>query len=188
MADPCLFQPGARWHVIRTHPREEIRVEQNLRRGEIESFLPRMAVRRHRVLCGVPLFPQYLFARFDAATSLHNVCYTRGVQNVVRFGPHLATLDDQLIGLFRSRLDPSGLIRVGEPLDAGDRVTIEDGPFAALAGVVERQLSDKERVIVLLTTVQAAVRVEVPTEFVRRTTTVQRSPALRRVSAAYTIS
>jgi transcriptional antiterminator RfaH len=187
MADSCLFRPDAQWYVVRTHQGDERRVQENLRRSETETFLPLMSGRRRRVRCAVPLFPQYLFARFDAYASLHKVCYTRGVQNVVRFGSHLAIVGDEVIALFRSRGDSDGLIRVGEPLGPGERVTIEDGPFAALAGVVERQLTDKERVIVLLTTVQAAVRIEVPTEFVQRAP-VERPPDLRLLRGACTIA
>jgi transcriptional antiterminator RfaH len=160
------------WYVIRTHPRQELRVQQNLRAGGIESFVPMMRAPRTRrarkYTNAAPLFPQYLFGRFDLAPRLHDVCFTRGVHSVVHAGSRPATIDDGFIGLLRSRMDANGLIQVGEPLQPGERVIVADGPFLALAGVVERMLPERERVIVLLTAVQAAVRVQLAADDVRR--------------------
>jgi transcriptional antiterminator RfaH len=179
MLAPRLAQSDASWYVIRTHYREEWRAAQNLGVSCIEAFLPRMRAPRASRSRGGPaataLFPQYLFAHFDPARSLRDVHFTRGVQGIIRFGTCLATVDDEVIALFRSRMDAQGLIDVGEPLRPGERVLIEHGPFAALAGVVERHLPDKERVTVLLTCVQSGVHVEVATDAVRRSGSADRS-------------
>lgn len=159
------------WYVVRTHPREELRSECNLQNGKIETFLPRMRARRARRQSHpavLPLFPQYLFARFDPVESLHDVCFTRGVQTVLRVGAVLATVDDSAVEFLRARMDETGLIPVGEPLQPGERVVIEDGPFAQLIGVVERHLSDRERVTIFLSTVTTTFRLELPVESVRR--------------------
>jgi transcriptional antiterminator RfaH len=156
------------WYVIRTHPRQEFRAEQNLQTGGIEVFLPRISARRSRRPAEVaPLFPQYLFARFEPGTRLHDVSFTRGVQAPVRVGADLATVDDAAVGFLRSRVRADGLIRVGEPLHPGERVVIAHGPFAALAGLVERIVPEQERVIVLLTAVKSPMRVEVDAQSVR---------------------
>ncbi len=156
------------WYVIRTHPRQEFRAEQNLQTGGIEVFLPRISARRARRRADVaPLFPQYLFARFEPGTRLHDVSFTRGVQAPVRVGADLATVDDAAVGFLRSRVRADGLIRVGEPLHPGEKVVIEHGPFAALAGLVERIVPEQERVIVLLTAVKSPMRVEVDAQWVR---------------------
>ncbi len=174
--------PDARWFVIRTHHHQEVRVEQNLRLGRIETFLPRIppprSARAHGDGHVTPLFPQYVFARFNPATSLHDVTFTRGVYHVLRFGDTLASVDDEVIQFFRSRMDAHGFIRIGEPLQPGELVAIQSGPFRAFVGVVERHLSNKERVIVLLTTVQADMHVEVSTHCLARVDRV----AVRRAS------
>jgi transcriptional antiterminator RfaH len=170
--DLHLRPPQGTWHVVRTHPRQEIRAEQNLESGGIESFLPRMRAvrsRRHsRHVAATPLFPQYIFARFDPAARLHDVSFTRGVQGLVHVGGSLAVVEDAVIAVLRSRVGADGLVRVGEPLQPGEKVIIADGPFAALAGVVERVLPEKERVTLLLTAVHASIRVDLAAESVLR--------------------
>jgi transcriptional antiterminator RfaH len=168
MRDVCFVPRELHWYVLRTHHRQESRAEDNLAQGRIETFLPWLRVRsRRRRPDREPLFPQYLFARFELQASLHDVTFTRGVQSVVRVGGELATVGDRVIEFFRSRTDESGVIAVGRTFTPGERVTIEYGPFADLVGVVERTLPARERVLVLLTTVGPALRVEVPTDHLR---------------------
>jgi transcriptional antiterminator RfaH len=158
------------WYVIRAHHHQESRAEANLSRGRIETFLPWVRLvsqRRGRKTDREPLFPQYLFARFEPQASLHDVMFTRGVQSLVRVGGELATLDDDVIEFFRSRVDERGLIPLGRTLEPGERVTIAEGPFADLIGVVERNLPSRARVLVLLTSVGPGMRVEIPLDHIR---------------------
>jgi transcriptional antiterminator RfaH len=172
VADAQLLVSSQSWYVIRTHPRQEFRAEQNLQAGGIEVFLPRIAARRSgrspRATEVSPLFPQYLFAQFEPGTRLHDVAYTRGVQAPLRIGADLAVVDDGAVAFLRSRVRADGLIKVGEPLEPGEKVVIEAGPFAALVGVVERFVSERERVIVLLTAVSTTLRVDLEIDAVRR--------------------
>lgn len=176
-AVPNLHLPAPQppWHVVRTHSRQEFRAEQNLQSGGIEVLLPRIrgprSRRCRRDTDAAPLFPQYLFARFDALARLHDVSFTRGIQMVLRVGGNLAVVDDHVIAFLRSHMNPNGLIAVGQPLQPGKKVIIEDGPFSALVGVVERFLPDKERVIVLLAAVQGSFRVDVAAHSVRELST-----------------
>jgi transcriptional antiterminator RfaH len=169
---PHLLLSPQVWYVIRTHPRQEFRAEQNLQAGGIEVFLPRISARRsgrsQRYTEVAPLFPQYLFAQFEPDARLHDVVFTRGVQAPLRVGADLAIVDDTAVAFLRSRVRADGLIRVGEPLQPGEKVVIEEGPFAALVGVVERFVSERERVIVLLSAVRTPFRVDLGAESVRR--------------------
>jgi transcription antitermination factor NusG len=117
---------------------------------------------------GEPLFPQYLFGHFEMDASLHDVDFTRGIHSVLSIGGAFATVDDNVIALLRARAGSDGLIRIGEPLTPGDRVLIESGPFASLTAVVERILSGRERVCVLLSTVHLGLRVELANHCVKR--------------------
>jgi transcriptional antiterminator RfaH len=160
-----------RWHVLRTHPRQEFRTEQNLQAGGIDVFLPCVApdpTGRGHARKIQPMFPQYLFARFQAEARLNDVSFTRGVQAPLRIGETLAVVEDTVIEFLQSRVESDGLIHVGKPLEAGDAVIVEDGPFAALVGIVERCVSSRERVIVLLTALSTPVRVDLAVHAVRR--------------------
>jgi transcriptional antiterminator RfaH len=164
---------GLSWFVIRAHYRQESRAEANLRAGGIETFLPwvRSQSRRRRNRQereGEPLFPQYLFARFEPQLSLHDVTFTRGVQELLHVGGEFAMVDDEVIQFFRARVDEGGFIPLGRRLEPGERVMIECGPFAELTGIVERNLPARQRVIVLLTTVGLPLRVELPADHLRQ--------------------
>lgn len=170
--DLSYCPPPLAWYVIRTHAKQEFRAEQNLLAGGVEVFLPRMATRHmrrdQRLTQVVPLFTQYLFARFEAEARLHDVAFTRGVQAPLRVGADLAAVDDEAIDFLRSRVQEDGLIHVGTPLQPGERVQIEDGPFAAFVGIVERVVSERERVIVLLSTVNTPLHLDLELASVRR--------------------
>jgi transcriptional antiterminator RfaH len=163
MLDSRCPASSSHWYVIRAHHREEARAEANLSMGKIETFLPwvRAESRSRKPPCREPLFPQYLFARFDPDVSLHDVTFTRGVQSLVRFGGQLGTLDDEVIEFFRSRVDEHGVIPIAQELPPGGCVTIRRGPFAELAGVVERGVPSRHRVVVLLNSVCSPMRIEV---------------------------
>jgi len=171
MSEAPGWRPGLRWYVVRTHAREEARAECSLAGGGISTFLPRIEVARRAAVRGAaaePLFPQYLFARFDAEERLRDVSFARGVQQVVRVGGSLASIEDDAIAMLQARVGPDGYVRLGAEVRPGDRVVISAGPFASLGGVVERQLPAKSRVAILLSSVAHGLRVEVPWTCVRR--------------------
>ncbi|HXQ71948.1 MAG TPA: transcription termination/antitermination NusG family protein [Pyrinomonadaceae bacterium] len=146
------------WYAVLTKPKQEQRAETNLRAWNIEAFTPKFKDRRRRRRQGSdysfkPLFPRYVFARFDPQCCLHRVTFTRGVHSIVHFGDSLARIDDKIISIIQLRMDTDGLVRVGEEFKCGDPVMIDYGPFKSLIGIFERDIGDAERVRILLTTI-----------------------------------
>jgi transcriptional antiterminator RfaH len=165
---------GRRWYVLQTKPRQEGRAEANLRSWGIETLAPRLCERRRSrggepSYCVAPLFPNYLFARFDAATHAAKVRLTRGVHRLIGFGECATAVDDAIVGLIKSRLGEDGLVRLPE-LTRGDRIEIVAGPLRSFVGVFERHLSARDRVIVLLTTLGCPMRVELAGTAIRSAT------------------
>ena len=103
----------ARWYAIHTKPKQEGRAHSNLRARGVETFTPRVGERRYTPAGHVkneikPLFPQYIFARFDASRMLHQVCFTRGIHSVVRFGGDDPTpIDNEIIAISLGHIGPS---------------------------------------------------------------------------------
>jgi transcriptional antiterminator RfaH len=163
-----------RWYVVRTKAKQETRAESNLRRWGIETLAP--AVREPRVRdsprqrpCQIgPLFPGYIFARFEA-TRLEKVRLTRGVLHVVGFGEHATPVDDAIIEIIRSRIKADGLIHVEDP-QPGDMVRIIDGPLRSIVGIFEKELTGKDRALVLLTLLGVHTRVQVTASYVQKVT------------------
>ncbi len=170
------------WYVIRTGPRQEERAISNLSAWRVETFLPKLRVGRRNNFTGVtnyvpgPMFPNYAFARFNANTDLHQICYTRGVHSVVHFGGIPARVDDSIIDLIRSQVGPDGLVRMGDDIKIGDSVKIKHGPLTNFVGVFAATMDDRARVVILLTAVSFQGRIVIEKEFVEKT---NRDGALR---------
>ena len=108
------------------------------------------------------LFPGYLFARFCAADSLRAVTYSRGVVRVVGAGDRPSPVEDAIIESIRARIGADGCVELIERgLGGNDRVRITSGPLAGWSGVFERELSDSQRVVILIETLQQG-RVVIP--------------------------
>lgn len=160
------------WFAIHTHPQQEERAEDNLKSLDLETFFPKSSWRRFtgnrkrtRVLR--PLFPRYIFARF-AASLLHKVRFTRGVNDVVSCGGKPSPVDNQIIWTIKSRIGADGTIDMDEQLQPGAKVKIEDGPFRDFVAIFERRLKGSERVVLLLQTIKYEARVVVECEYVRK--------------------
>jgi transcriptional antiterminator RfaH len=151
-----VFGGSPSWYVIHTKPRQEQRAYVNLSAWGVEAFSPFLkepvydARTSKTTYVKKIMFPQYLFARFDASKLLHKICFTRGVHNVVRFGGGPVPLDDEVIESLKSRVDDEGSVKPLEELKTGDKVVIKHGPLKDLVGIFELNISARDRVSILL--------------------------------------
>lgn len=76
---------------------------------------------------------------------------------MVSFSGRPTPIDDEVIAFLKSHVDDEGFLRVGEPLQPGDKVRIKDGLWKNLVGVIERDLHATERIRILITTIQYQV-------------------------------
>ena len=163
-----------RWYAIHTHPQEEERAAANLRTLKIDTFAPRVKEHHTQRYTGKlifktqPFFPRYIFARFACATMLYKVSFTRGVSYVVNFGNGPVPVDDSIIELIRSRIGEDGCVVRHENFKCGDKVSFSDGIFRNLTGIFEREVKAKNRVILLLATLNYQGRIEVDSELVQK--------------------
>ena len=157
----------ARWYVIYTRTNEEDRADKNLAARGLETFYPRIRKKQVNEFSGKaiyfsrPLFPHYIFARFNAETLLHKVSNCRGVQRVLSINYAPVPVDDEIVTLIQSKV-ADGFISLDEPFRRGDEVRIKDGSLKGINGIFDRTLKDKSRVLILLTAInyQASVVVE----------------------------
>ena len=113
----------------------------------------------------LPLFPGYLFCRFDVCDRLP-ILTTPGVISVVGAGKTPVPVDEEEIGAIRAILR-SGLVAQPWPfLQVGSKVYIERGPLAGLEGIITN--TDKVyRLIVSVNLLQRSVAVEIDREWAR---------------------
>ena len=157
------------WYAIRVKSKFETVTSAGLAGKGYEPFLPLYTARRRwsdRVKqLELPLFPGYVFCRFDVNARLP-VLTTTGVISVVGYGREPVAIDEGEIAAVRAII-ASGLPAVPWPfLRAGNRVLIEQGPLAGIEGIV---LSMKKecRLIVSVTMLQRSMGVEIDRAWVR---------------------
>ena len=162
------------WFALCTNPKQENRACSNLESWGVECFNPKIKECQRNSFTGrptfitKPLFSRYVFSRFIARTLLHQIRFTRGVHRVVSFNGKPVPIDDDVIELFKSRIDKNGLLQMGDPLQPGDRVKIKSGPWQELVGVVERDLTASERVLILMTSISYQGRLTVEKDLVQK--------------------
>jgi len=152
----------AEWYVVHTHPRQEDRAIRNLLLWGIELLALWVSVPRN-VGGFEPLFPGYIFARFDIPCMLRNVRFTRGVHSVLSFGGKPAQVHEDVIAMCRSRVGQDGYVQIFPKFQINEPVVIQSGAFKGLTAVFEKKMRGQQRASVLLGALswQASVELEV---------------------------
>ncbi len=148
------------WYVINTKPKKEFQVERLFTEGGIEIYNPKY-MHDDRVK---PFFPGYEFIFFDFPDQYRLVKYTRGVKKVVGVREIPVPIPGEVIQEIKSR-EVDGLIEIdkyGEKPEVGDEIEVVEGPLKGLRGVFKKELTAKERVLILLNyvTYQAQLIIE----------------------------
>jgi transcriptional antiterminator RfaH len=156
------------WYVANTKPRQETIAQWNLDRVGVEAFCPQLkqnkVIRRKKQVVVGPLFPGYLFVRFDVDTHYRAVNYAQGVRGVVAFDSVPAKVEEEMINSIKSRLE-DGCVTIKPPsFSPGETLRIQDGPFDGLEAIFEREMTTQQRVVVLLKALSYQARVVVDLE------------------------
>ena len=141
--------------------------------SDIEVFNPKL--RRTQYCRGKSkdtieaLFPCYIFSRFNPGKYYHMIKYTSGVKRVVGDGagnPYI--VDEGIIDLIKSKAN-DGFIHI-QPSDfnAGDRVTVQEGPLKGLTGIFLEEVNARDRVLILLNTITYQARITIEKSFLAR--------------------
>lgn len=136
------------WFVINTKPKKEFHVEKLFIAGGIRIYNPKYNDEN----ITKPFFSGYEFVWFDYPAQYQLVKYTRGVNKLIgnRNGP--IPIPESIIQQIKAR-EVNGLIELnkyGEEPDLGDEIEVMTGPWKGFRGLFERQLTDKDRVVILL--------------------------------------
>lgn len=160
---PITNAPCLDWYAIYTRPSHEKRVVEHFSLREIECYLPcyRTTHRwknRCKVELELPLFPCYVFARFQWHQRLC-VLNVPSVVSIIGNGREPLPLEHSEIVALRAGLD----LRRAEPspnVSIGERARIKVGPLTGFEGIVVRK-SNGLRVILTLQQIMKSVAVEV---------------------------
>lgn len=151
------------WFAINSKAGQESLVAANLERMKLEVLLPKREC--EKLVWGVPyrmlkpLFPRYLFARFCPATHLHLIRYARGVSRIISALDLPLPVDEEIIRLIQLQICAEGYVKLEPQFQPGQKVEVRDGMFQGLKGIFERDLNDRERVILLLEAIEYQARI-----------------------------
>ncbi len=156
---PDLFP----WFALQVRTRYEAGVADQLSRQGYDQFLPLYKLRKRwsdRIKeVDAPLFPGYLFCRFNPQDRLP-ILKTPGVIQIVGFKTGPAAVDEAEIRSIQT------LVAAGAPhqpwpfLAAGDRVRIESGPLLGLEGILT-EVRRSYRLVLSVTLLQRSVAVDI---------------------------
>ena len=151
------------WYAVSVRSRSESLVAANLRYKGYEPFVPTYKTSSRwsdRVkVVEKPLFPGYLFCRFNVHARLP-ILITPGVNFIVGVGKSPEPISDFEIDGIRSVVQ-SGLVY--EPhayITTGQRVRVEFGALAGLTGLVT-EVRSKARLVVSVNLLMRSVSVEI---------------------------
>ena len=136
------------WFVLNTKPKKEFQVEKLFKEGGIDFYCPRyIQETRER-----PFFSGYGFICFDYPSQYRLVRYTRGVKRVIGNQEGPIPIPEEIIQQIKKR-EINGYVELekyGEIPRIGDEIEIMEGPLKGLRGVFRKELTEKERVVILL--------------------------------------
>ncbi len=179
------------WFAIQVRPRYEKIVAAVLTNKGYETFLPMYRSRRRwsdRVKeIQAPLFPGYLFSRFDVAKRLP-ILTTPGILMVVGNGKTPVPVSEEEIAAVRAIVDSEYAARPWPFLPSGHPVEIERGSLAGLRGILV-SARKQHRLVVSVSLLQRSVAVEINPDCVRpleppRGMPVQDAPVARAARTA----
>ena len=168
------------WFALGVKPRFDKAVARTLESKGFETLLP-LYKKRHRYaarskVSELPLFPGYVFCRFNVLTRLP-ILTTPGVTQILGTGNTPIPLSENEIVSLQTAIKADLPLQPFPFLQLGQRVRIEEGALAGVVGIVIR-CKQSLRLILSVTLLQRSVLLEIDPRQVSGEREIQ--PAFRR--------
>lgn len=142
--------PSARWYVLQVARGADIAVDKLLDAARIERWTPSQTIQPKRQggrkgpkpePKTVPFLPGYLFVKVIwCAPCWHAISGLKGVSGVIGTPERPTPVSDDRLLKLRAFVekDPTSIRVLTKALMRGEKVRVDDGPFASFPGVVEK--------------------------------------------------
>jgi transcriptional antiterminator RfaH len=154
------------WFVLNTKPKKEHQVEKIFLEAGFHLYNPKLKV-GDRIS---PFFPGYAFIEFDFPEQYRLVRYTRGVKRIVGNESGPIPIGEEVVQAIKAR-EVNGLIELekyGKEPKVGDEIEVMEGPLKGLKGVFQKEISGKDRVLILMNYVSYQAKMIVEKKKLRR--------------------
>ena len=175
---------STQWFAVRTASGREKAVASQLEYKGYEEFLPVYRSRRQwsdrTKELELPLFPGYLFCRFDYNNRLP-ILITPGIQLIVGLGKMPTPISDTEIEALRRVVESGAAAEPHDYLSVGQRVRIREGSLAGVEGIL-LQVKNSWRIVLSVELLRRSVSVELDRAAIAPVLSGS-DPALRALSA-----
>ena len=144
------------WFVVMSKPgRQEEAFRKLSSSEELTVFYPKIkqySIKRKQYLIQ-PLFPMYIFVKFNIEKHLRMIRYTRGVLRVLGMAETPVPVPSELIEKIKESADSEGIVTARhnlEEIKKGDKVRVINGPLEGAEAVVSGLYNEKKRVEILM--------------------------------------
>jgi transcription elongation factor/antiterminator RfaH len=154
------------WYALYLRSRFEKRVEEELSRKEIETFLPLIeevhvwSDRKKKVM--EPLFRGYVFVKTDMRNK-EAILQTDGVVKFVSIRTHPSPIPEIQIEWLRRIIGEPMNIKREHYFEIGEYVRVTAGPLLGVEGIIIRHQTET-RVVISLTAIAQSVSIQIPAE------------------------
>jgi len=166
--DPNKSGKGLPWFALQVRSQRESYVADQLSAKGYELFLPLYTCRKRwsdRIKkVELPLFPGYLFCRFDPYHRLP-ILKTPWLLRIVGFNHIPTPVDDKEIGSVRTLVASGAAAQPWPFAEIGEKVRIESGPLRGIVGILT-QIKGHNKLVISVTLLQRSVAVEVDSALV----------------------
>ena len=172
------------WFAIRVKSNRDHVVTISLEDKGYETFLPKCRISQGpgaSAQKASPLFPGYIFCRFDVTRRLP-ILMVPGVIHVVGIGKTPVSIPDDEIESIRLVVDSDLPVIPVQHFEMGERVRLDAGPLKGAVGTV----TDRKRglFVVSITILQRSISVALPPEWLTKMENRPSSSPLRQASGA----
>jgi len=111
-----------------------------------------------------PMFPRYLFTKFNLEKNWAHIKSTRGVSHVVVFGDNFTKVPNSVVDFLKTKVDDNDVLKLKtkrKTFQKGDELAIKQGVFEGKDATF-LSLGGKERVRILLKLMNELIITEVP--------------------------
>lgn len=155
------------WYAIRVRSNFEKIASNTFQQMGYEEFTPFYRTKRRwsdrTKIIDAPLFPGYVFCRFDAQHRLP-ILQATGVVSIVSFGKDPVAVDENELDAIRRAMTDGRHVQPWPYLKVGRRVRLLGGALHGIEGQLLQLKDKRQRVVVSISLLQRAVAVELDRE------------------------